>query len=238
MKLSDAKILLVDDEPMLLEIFSLWLTNGKGSSLLSTAADGQQALAMATETSYDLLITDLKMPRMDGISLMRHLAESRRTPPSIIFVSGFGNVDEREMYGLGVEAFLSKPMTRETLISVGEAVLAPRYSLWINRFDVPPRQSILIEASDFSERAHDGGIVLGRGGFSARYVGPVAPGKVSFDCHLASDGSRMTGEGFIRWRSKTEGTLGIEFSFLEESCRAEIAERITNTIPRAFIPAL
>jgi CheY-like chemotaxis protein len=237
MRLTEARILFVDDEPSLLEIFSHWITGGENSHLISTAADGQQALELMLENTYDLLITDVKMPRMDGPSLVRNLAGSGKAIPAIIFVSGFGNVDERELYGLGVEAFLAKPVPRETLVTIAEHALAERSSLWLERLEKIPRQSISIEALDCRESAREGSIVFGRGGFSAPYARPIAPGRVSFDCHLSADGTKITGEGFVRWRSKEEGTIGVEIAFLEESCRAATAERITNENPRAFIPS-
>jgi CheY-like chemotaxis protein len=238
MRLCDARILFVDDEPSLLDIFSQWFIGEAKTHLISTAANGQEALEMMQENTYDLLITDVNMPRMDGPTLVRHLGQPGKAIPAIILVSGFGNVDERELYGLGVEAFLAKPVPRGILIRAAECALADRSSLWLERLEKTPRQSISIEALAYSQSAHDGGIVLGRGGFSAPYTLPVAPGRVNFDCHLSVDGSKIAGEGFVRWRSKEEGTIGVEIAFLEESCRAATAERITNENPRAFIPSL
>ncbi len=236
MRLSEARILFVDDEPSLLEIFSHWLIGEGNQHSISTAADGQEALEKMVENNYDLLITDVNMPRMDGLTLVQRLAQLGKTPPAIIFVSGFGNVDERQMYGLGVEAFLTKPVVRDTLIQAAERALAPRSSLWQEHLETPPRQSVLIEAADFSENARDG-VAIGRGGFSAPYTQPVGLGRVSFDCHLSSNGSRITGEGFVRWRSKAEGTIGIEFAYLEESCRAAADAEIQSKNPQSFIPA-
>jgi CheY-like chemotaxis protein len=238
MRICDARILFVDDEPSLLEIFAQWLSSGEKPHLISTAADGQEALEMMQQNTYDLVITDVNMPRMNGPSLLRQLGKSGKSIPAIIFVSGFGNVDERELYGLGVEAFLSKPVHRETLVRAVDSALAERSSLWREHLEKMPRQSISIEALDCGESTRDGGIVLGRGGFSAPYTRPVAPGRVTFDCHMSADGSKITGEGFVRWRSRAEGTIGVEIAFLDESCRAAMAERIAYQNPRAFIPSL
>jgi CheY-like chemotaxis protein len=236
MRLDTARILFVDDEPSLLEIFGHWLAGEKPYSV-STAIDGQEALDMMAENTYDLLITDVNMPRMNGVALMRGIAEMGKALPGIIFVSGFGNVDEREMYGLGVEAFLAKPVERKQLIDMAKRALMERSQLWDVTMAAPPRHSLSIEALDFSNSALKGGIALGRGGFSAPYTSPVSPGKVSFDCHLSVRNLRITGQGYVRWRSKAEGTIGIEFAYLEENCRAATVAEIQKANPRAFIPA-
>lgn len=237
MKLSDAKILLADDEPLILDLFSDWLTERDSPPLVSTATDGELALEMILESPYDVLVTDINMPRMDGITLVRRLAVLGRTLPAIVMISGCANVDEREMYGMGVEAFIAKPFRRETLIRAVECALAERASLWKERLDTLPRQSISIEASDGMDDTKAGDIIMGRGGFSVYYPYPAAPGKVSFQCRFSPSGRQMTGQGFIRWRSKDQGTIGIEIAFLEESCRAATAERIKDHNPTAFIPA-
>jgi len=236
MRLCDARILFVDDEPSLLEIFSLWLV-GDDVHLISTAADGQEALELVDVNQYDLLITDVNMPRMNGITLVRRIAAMGRATPGIVFVSGFGDVNEREMYGLGVQAFLAKPLEREMLLSVVVRALAERSELWRTRMETTPRHSLSIDAVDFSMSAADGGIALGQGGFSAPYLSPVAHGKVSFECLVSASGFRFSGEGYVRWRSKTEGTIGVEFAYLEEGCRAAVVAEMGKWNSRAFIPS-
>jgi CheY-like chemotaxis protein len=237
MKLCDARILFVDDEPSLLEIFSLWLA-GESPHRIDTAADGQAALDLLALHEYDLLITDVNMPRINGIMLVRRLAEVSKTIPSIMFVSGYGDVDQREMYGLGVEAFLAKPITRETLLGFVERALTDRSELWRTPFEMAPRHALEIEAVDFSDSTAQGCLALGQGGFSAPYAAPVALGKVSFACHLSARDERFSGEGYVRWRSKDEGTIGVEFAYLEPQSRLTILTELAKKDCRAFIPAI
>ncbi len=236
MKVSDARILIVDDEPSLLEIFVAWVAR-ETSSRITTAADGEEALEKLETNDYDLLITDVNMPRVDGPELVRRMAAMGKAPPSIVFVSGFGDINEREMYGLGVEAFLSKPVRRDTLISSIEQALAERSELWREPIDIPPRHSLSIKALDFSDSANGGHMALGRGGFSASYSNPVAPGKVTFDCQISMPGLRLTGQGYLRWKSKIERTIGIEIAYLDESCRSVVIDEINKNRPIAFIPS-
>lgn len=234
--LTEAAILIVDDEPELLEIFGLWLTVA-GCRKLYTAADGEDALAVLKTASIDLLVTDVRMPIMDGITLVRRLGGMGESIPSVIFISGFGDIDQREMYALGVEAFLAKPLRQEDLIKVLERALAERSSLWLTPMDVAPRQSMLIQVNRTGETADQDSFRLGRGGFSARYAGSANPGKVAFRCNFSTEQREMAGEGFVRWYSRTDQTVGVEFAFLDASCRSWLLEEIAAIDSRSFIPS-
>ena len=72
MKLAEASILVLDDEPDLVDIFGNWLT-AAGYQHVYTAENGQGALAVINSTAIDLLVTDLRMPLMDGITLVRQI---------------------------------------------------------------------------------------------------------------------------------------------------------------------
>ena len=235
MKLSEATVLVVDDEPALREIFAKWLV-AVGCGKVHTAADGLAALAVLEAEPIDLLITDLRMPVMDGVTLVRRLMETGASLPSIVFISGFGDVDRKEMYALGVEAFIAKPFDREELLGVLERALAERASLWLTPMPVVPRQTMQCEACCFGGVKDKRCLRLGRGGFSAHYAGPLSVGRVAFRCLLASEEVELAGEGYVRWRSKTAETAGIEFVFLEPSCRAWLLEAIAAADPRSFIP--
>jgi CheY-like chemotaxis protein len=236
MNLNDAAILVVDDEPVLLEIFGFWLA-AAGCRNLYTAANGEEALAVLKTASIDLLMTDIRMPIMDGITFVRRLGGMGGSIPSVIFISGFGDIDQREMYALGVEAFLAKPLRKEDLIKVLERALAERSSLWLTPMDIAPRQSMLIQVDRTGETADQDSFRLGRGGFSARYVGSANPGSVTFRCNFSSEQREIAGEGYVRWHSRTDQTVGVEFTFLDATCRSWLLEEIAITNPRSFIPS-
>ena len=78
---------------------------------METAPDAPAALEMlrASQTPYDLLIADLKMPGMDGISLIRQVKQLRSALP-IIIITGFSTESSAiEAVNLGVAAYLTKP---------------------------------------------------------------------------------------------------------------------------------
>jgi CheY-like chemotaxis protein len=123
MKLGDATVLIVDDEAELLEIFSAWLT--RGGCKVFTAANGAEALKVLEGVKVQALISDLCMPVMDGVALLRRIHEIGLAMPSLLFVSDPGDVDEREMHELGVVEFVKKPLLRLDLLRALERSLVP-----------------------------------------------------------------------------------------------------------------
>ena len=235
MKLNKANLLVVDDEPALRHLFKKWLAT-LGCAAVHTAPDGKLALDLLQSRPFDLMLTDARMPEMDGVTLVRRVAETRRVP-SIVFVSGFGEADKREMYALGVEAFLTKPFDYEELLRVLENSLGERSELWLVEMATPPRQSMSIHVKGFAEEARSDAICLGRGGFSARCGLPLNLGKVSFECVFEEEQRRMAGQGYVRWSSGADGAVGIEFAHLQQCCHSWVTEAIVERRPPYFIPA-
>lgn len=77
------------------------------------ARDGTEALELARNNSVDLLITDLNMPKMDGVSLLKHVKTSPRLSQlPVIVISSLTNPAKREeLLNLGASAILGKPVS-------------------------------------------------------------------------------------------------------------------------------
>jgi YesN/AraC family two-component response regulator len=126
MRLDDATILIVDDEPILLEVCSVWLKKS-GFQRIFTAADGVEALVLIGERKVDVLITDIHMPKMGGVQLIEAIRERGYSVPSIFFMSAYMDLEPREMHRLGVKRFLDKPFDAGILVeavttSLGESI--------------------------------------------------------------------------------------------------------------------
>ena len=101
------EILVVDDDPAVRELLSKSLSSA--GYRVELAVDGLAAMAKLQEKAYDLMITDLKMPGQDGLSLIR---EARRTCPAlpVIVITGFSTEAAAiEAINLGVTGYLTKP---------------------------------------------------------------------------------------------------------------------------------
>ncbi|MGQ9630493.1 MAG: sigma-54-dependent transcriptional regulator [bacterium] len=108
-----AKILVVDD--------SETIRKGIGLSLemvgheVTTASDGAQALEILRKNRYDLVITDLKMPEIDGMELLRRIKEEG-IDASAIVITAYGTIEGAvEAMKLGAEDFITKPLSMDEL---------------------------------------------------------------------------------------------------------------------------
>ena len=122
MELDRKRILIVDDEENSRTGLSKILTRS-GYEVL-TAGDGKEALEKVRQTTCHLVITDMKMPRMDGIALLR---EVKKVHPHIgvIMVTAYGEVDSYlEAMNLGAFEYLNKPLKVDELKRVISKVLA------------------------------------------------------------------------------------------------------------------
>ena len=111
-------VLAVDDEFASLEVLAL-LLKGEGFEVL-TASNGEEALALLAGTKVDIVITDYKMPKMDGSELcLRLLADERLSNIPVVFTSATYRQDVPRPRN--VAAFFSKPLLfRELLARVHE----------------------------------------------------------------------------------------------------------------------
>jgi CheY-like chemotaxis protein len=126
MRLNEATVLIVDDEPILQEVCAFWLKQG-GCQQVFTASDGLEALALIEERKVDMLIADIHMPKMDGVELIRTIRGRDFSVPGIVFMSAYMDVDLAEMYNLGVTKFLEKPFTAEILVEAVETSLSEAF---------------------------------------------------------------------------------------------------------------
>jgi DNA-binding NarL/FixJ family response regulator len=126
------RVLLVDDDPMVRAGLSMMLDGTAGITVVGEAADGQEAVAATDAHAPDVVLMDLRMPRVDGITATRRL-RARRRPPEIIVLTTF-DTDENILHALraGASGFLLKdtspPQIVEavTRVAAGDPILSPR----------------------------------------------------------------------------------------------------------------
>lgn len=120
-----ARILIIDDEQDIRDVARI-LLEGCGYAV-TCAEDGHAALRALDHQSFDVVITDMLMPEMDGVELINELR--RRNPAqSIVAMSGGGHAPRESYLQIarlcGAQALLAKPFNREQLIRAVEAGLA------------------------------------------------------------------------------------------------------------------
>lgn len=110
-------VLVVEDEPSVLEIITFLLEEEQLRVL--QAHDGKAALSLLEEVRPDLIVSDIKMPGMDGFTLCKHVrANPTLSHIPFIFLTGRGDrVDVRRGMRLGADDYLTKPFEPEELLS-------------------------------------------------------------------------------------------------------------------------
>ena len=113
-------LLIVEDEHLIREELKAMLKDNFGSKLvfLGEAANGEQGLEMLAALKPDLVITDLRMPRMGGIQMIKQ-AQSRGLCPRFIIISGYAEFDyAQSAISLGARAYLLKILKEDEVVSV------------------------------------------------------------------------------------------------------------------------
>lgn len=117
----EGKILVVDDSPGTREVIQRNLSS-KGYQVF-TASGVVEALEVLSSTSIELVITDLKMPKISGMDLMRHVRENLKDT-EVMMITGFPSIEGAvEAVKTGAEEYLPKPFTDEELFSAVRRVL-------------------------------------------------------------------------------------------------------------------
>lgn len=111
------KIFLAEDEVVVRETIKRMIPwEELGFELVGEAADGEMALPLLIRQQPDLLITDIKMPFMDGLTLAR-LAKKEIPGLKVVILSGYDDFNyAKQAIGIGVEDYLLKPITKNALI--------------------------------------------------------------------------------------------------------------------------
>ena len=117
----EERVLVVDDEPWLRECLVLFLRHDNPSLKIETAADGKEAMERITNNIPSIMITDLMMPRVDGVTLLKLLHQKGELVPTLV-ISGYAtpNTFHQMMLKAGVSEsgsilFMPKPFTIEEL---------------------------------------------------------------------------------------------------------------------------
>jgi DNA-binding response OmpR family regulator len=234
MQLKDATILLVDDEPDLRSIIAEWFKR-EGCHVL-VAEDGAQALKIISANQIDVVVSDVRMPFMDGITLLKKVKENGYKS-SVMFVSGFTDVIKpRESYDLGVEAVMSKPVERRHLIAAVTRILAERDELW--RFPPSEKAEAVLDVTFDSLAAalSQGLLALGRGGFCVQSTLQLTEGPVDLLLDFKGDQRKVTGQGVIRWTTTPEAEIGVEITYIDEQNRAWMIGLTAPNDSVSFIP--
>lgn len=118
-----AKILAVDDSASMRQMVAFTLKSA--GHTVADAADGEQALTIAKAQSFDLVLTDVNMPVMDGLTLTRELRAlpAYRFTPILVLTTEAGMDKKQEGRAAGATGWLVKPFNPDQLLATVRKVL-------------------------------------------------------------------------------------------------------------------
>ncbi len=201
-----ARILVVDDEPVVNDSCRRILA-ARGFNV-DTTESGLDGLSRAAAQHFDLIITDLKMPDLDGMDLVRRIRRER-PGTAVIVITGYGTVPSAvEAVRLGVADYIEKPFTPGQLTEAVGKALAPDGSEGTVQVEVETVREVLRRAS------HD-----------TRFAGELAerPSRILCGFPLSSEAKAAIASGDVAWIEKHCGEVAdAERAWLERRLEAEI----------------
>jgi two-component system cell cycle response regulator DivK len=113
---SKAKILVVEDNPVNLELFADFLTVG-GYEFVNISK-GEEAIEIAKEQNFDLVLLDIQLPGVDGLTVAKTLKSNTSTKHTkIIALTAYAMKGDREMFlGKGFDGYIAKPVTMKEFL--------------------------------------------------------------------------------------------------------------------------
>ncbi|WP_134698596.1 response regulator [Ammoniphilus sp. YIM 78166] len=220
------KVLVVDDEVWMCE--GLRKIIGKLNlefSVTDTAHDGRQALSKLANDDFDLVITDIRMPTMDGLALMKQMRELHYTQP-VVIISAHNEFEyARDALRMGAVDYLVKPVKNEELF----LVLTNLQELWQGEDTKAPQEEMKVDLNQLN-----GGVELVQsimGIIEHSYMEDLSLAilaeQAGFNSSYLSRLFKMeTGKGFVQYLREVRMKHACEMLAKTSLTNIEIAKRV------------
>jgi CheY-like chemotaxis protein len=119
-----AKVLAIDDQPVILDLISA-MCRSLGYDPVTTAS-GEEGVRVASESSFDIVLTDLAMPDMSGLEVARRIRQLHPHTPIVLVTGWEVNISRTELEASGITEVLYKPFRIEQLTEIIQSSISPR----------------------------------------------------------------------------------------------------------------
>ena len=119
------KVLLVDDEPLLLESLEIILTFG-GMEIVGTAHNGNEALSVLENTTCDIALVDINMPKMGGIELISHLKKDYPLVKILVLTTFYDDETITKAISGGADGYLLKDSGKDAILGAVSQIMSGR----------------------------------------------------------------------------------------------------------------
>lgn len=149
--MSKRKILVVDDEERIRKLVILYLETDDFE--VSEAENGEEALQLALNENFDLIILDIMMPGKDGIEVTKELRQHKSTPILLLTAKSEEN-DILEGFEAGADDYVKKPFSPREVLQRTKAILKRSSETAYMEFDTNNRDIIIFEHLEIDNDAH------------------------------------------------------------------------------------
>jgi DNA-binding NarL/FixJ family response regulator len=191
------RLLIVDDQELIRTGLRLFLQTQEAFAVVGEAADGEEAVAMARELRPDVVLMDVRMPRVDGIEATRRLQAAGISPsPRVLILTTF-DLDEYVFGALraGAAGFLLKDASRAHLVEAihvvhdGEALLSPSITrrlieTFATRAEPPPAATALV--AELTPRERETLLLVARGLSNTEIAARLVVTEATVKSHVGS----------------------------------------------------
>ncbi len=241
-------VVVVEDEDDLRETVAFQLEM-RGLQVRS-ARDASEALKLLEERMPDVVLTDLKMPGMDGLGLLDAVRKNKGPSPAVILMTGMTEFELADGYNRGLDAIITKPFEGTVLEDAVIHCMLPIPERWSesNSNSQAPRARLTLNfPQSLNQLISENRFRIGRGGLALR---------MSKDFHLRTQTeldlsfrfesgtpNRLSLSGIVRWlrSSKSDPSTrlcGIEFTSLNSEMSELVQKLSQESGTSAFIPIL
>ncbi len=236
-------ILIVDDEPDLRELlrfeFEMY------DCVCLEAENGIKAfdIIKANNPPVDVVISDVRMPKGDGVGLLENIRKMFTEKPAVFFVTGFADISKEEAYAKGVNGMFGKPYNIDFIVEEVKKSQLPGEKKW--RRSERLAVSIVGEFQSAQNEKMAGNVLnIGQGGMfmSMTQNFPKIGDVFGFNLMLDKENNKsLQGKGIVRWvrdlkENDLEPGIGIEFTELSNESMALVDETIKKSKTKSFIP--
>jgi len=234
------KLLLVnDDEDILLTFAALFRRDGFA---VTTASSGLVALDLLAASPVDLVLSDVRMPVIDGIELVERVVAEYRPGPPLLLMSGFHDPSEAEALDRGAVRVLTKPLEAKIVAPAMRRLLLPARERWSAPPAVVPAETIELRVESLAAAQAAGDVAFGRGGAFLHVGDPVL--EVGTEVQLKIEAQK--GESFaaiakVVWARRRDNPYfhlgyGLEFLAASGPSLELIANCASQPDLKAFVP--
>jgi two-component system, NtrC family, nitrogen regulation response regulator NtrX len=206
-----AHILVIDDEKSIRNTLREILEYEKYK--VDDAADGIEGLQMIEKEKYDIILCDIKMPKMDGIEVLKNILTNSDTP--VVMISGHGNIDTAvEAIKLGAFDYISKPLDlNRLLITIRNAM---------------DKSSLINETKILKKKVIKGWDMIGDSP-AIKLVKDMIERVAATDARVLITGQNGTGKELVaRWLHEKSNRA--KMPFIEVNCAAIPSELIESQL--------